>query len=155
MLQHREDAEDVAQEVFLRAFRSLKRWDCNRPLKPWILMIAANRCRTLLERRARQRQAAESLIDDCAAPAQPLSDDGLAEEIERGLATVRDEHRLCFVLFYRQELSCLEIAEIMNCPLGTVKTRLHRVRRELADYLQQRGFGPEAGKQDEYELHRI
>jgi len=46
MLGHRHDAEDVTQEVFLRIFRSLRRWDSARPLKPWVLVIAVNRCRT-------------------------------------------------------------------------------------------------------------
>ena len=45
MLGHRQDAEDVTQEVFVRVFRSLRGWDATRPLKPWVLMIAANRCR--------------------------------------------------------------------------------------------------------------
>ena len=44
LLSHRQDAEDVTQEVFLRIFRSLKRWDSNRPLKPWIIGITVNRC---------------------------------------------------------------------------------------------------------------
>ena len=53
MLGHRQDAEDVAQEVFVRAFRHLEHWDQERPLKPWLLMIAVNRCRTALERRSK------------------------------------------------------------------------------------------------------
>ena len=46
LLHHRHDAEDVTQEVFLRIFRSLKRWDSSRPLKPWVMGITVNRCRT-------------------------------------------------------------------------------------------------------------
>jgi RNA polymerase sigma factor (sigma-70 family) len=48
LLHHRHDAEDVTQEVFLRIFRSLRRWDATRPLKPWVMGIAVNRCRTWL-----------------------------------------------------------------------------------------------------------
>ena len=53
LVSHRHDAEDVTQEVFLRVFRSLRRWDPARPLKPWIMTIAVNRCRTWLGRRRR------------------------------------------------------------------------------------------------------
>ena len=54
LLHHRQDAEDVCQEVFLRIFRSLQRWDPSRPLKPWIVGITINRCRTALAQRARR-----------------------------------------------------------------------------------------------------
>ena len=66
MVGQREDAEDITQEVFTRAFRSLKGWDRVRPLKPWLLMIAANCCRTALVKRARQATASEA-IDDVPA----------------------------------------------------------------------------------------
>ena len=54
LLTHRQDAEDVTQETFLRVFRSLRRWDPSRPLRPWILGIAVNRCRTWMSRRVRR-----------------------------------------------------------------------------------------------------
>ena len=54
LLNHRHDAEDVTQEVFLRVFRSLNRWDAVRPLKPWVMGIAVNRCRTWLSQRSRR-----------------------------------------------------------------------------------------------------
>src|SRR5215469_13049191 len=54
MMGHRQDAEDVAQEAFLRAFRAIAGFDAARSLRPWLLEIAANRCRTALARRARR-----------------------------------------------------------------------------------------------------
>src|SRR6516225_11997172 len=60
-LNHRQDAEDVTQETFLRVFRSLRRWDKRRPLKPWIMGIAVNRCRTWLAQRARRPELVEYL----------------------------------------------------------------------------------------------
>ena len=150
MLGHREDAEDVAQDVFFRAFRSLHRWDATRPLKPWLLAIAANRCRTTLERRARYPVAMEEIGQfGRENPAAAATD--LGEELQRAVERLRDEYRLCFVLFHYQELSCAEIGEALGCPQGTVKTWLHRARRELAEHLQRRGVVPDG----HVELHRV
>src|SRR5947208_17101432 len=68
LLHHRHDAEDVTQEVFLRVFRSLRRWDANRPLKPWIMGIAVNRCRTWLAQRARRPESVDYLQDTATSP---------------------------------------------------------------------------------------
>jgi RNA polymerase sigma-70 factor (ECF subfamily) len=150
MLGHREDAEDVAQDVFLRVFRSLSRWDSSRPFKPWLMTIAANRCRTALSKRSRLPVPTE-------LPVHPESSEpdanagGLAEELQLALEQLRDDYRMCFVLFHQQELSCAEVAEIMQCPEGTVKTWLHRARQKMADYLKRRGVVTDAG----FELHRI
>ncbi|MGE5194950.1 MAG: RNA polymerase sigma factor [Deltaproteobacteria bacterium] len=142
MLSHREDAEDVSQEVFLRAFRSLHQWDSARPLTPWLLTIAANRCRTWLGNRMRRDLPAE-FAENVAAPAdgQPRLD--LAEELQLALDKLCEDYRLCFVLYHLNELSLAEIADVTGNPVGTVKTWLFRARRELADYLQRRAIVPQ------------
>ncbi len=141
MLGHREDAEDIVQDVFLRMFRSLRNWDQSRPLKPWLLTIAANRCRTALTQLSR-RPTVKDFAFETIADTQPITSEGVGEEIQLALEKARPEYRLCFILFYQQELNCSEIATIMDCPEGTIKTWLHRVRRELADHLQRRGIRP-------------
>lgn len=141
MLSHREDAEDVAQEVFHRTFRSLAGWDPSRPLKPWILMIAANRCRTFLQNRTRIPSSVEFAAER-AESVDPPSREELAEEVQLGLETLREEYRMVISLFYQQELGIAEIADVMGCATGTVKTWLHRARRELTEHFQKRGVGP-------------
>ncbi len=142
MLSRRHDAEDVAQEVFLRAFRNLHRWDGERPLRPWLLTIAANRCRTQLEERGRRPLLMDLQADWLPERTRTDSHDD-AEEIQRALATLRPEYQQCFVLFYLQELSVEEVAEVLDCPEGTVKTWLHRARKEMAEYLRMRGLDPQ------------
>lgn len=137
MLCQREDAEDIAQEVFLRAFRSLHRWDPSRPLKPWLLAIAANRCRTAFERRSREPLTTE-FVESVAADSKDSEGADLAEELQAVLQKLREDYRLCFTLFYQQELSCAEIGKMIGRPQGTVKTWLHRARRELAEHLTRR-----------------
>jgi RNA polymerase sigma-70 factor (ECF subfamily) len=89
---------------------------------------------------------------------QPLADDdsvaesggfdlsaarGLREEVQLAMVRLREEYRQAFVLFHEQELSYAEIAEMMDCPVGTVKTWIHRARLEMMQFLKSRGIGQE------------
>lgn len=140
MLGHRQDAEDVTQESFVRAIRSLANWDSSREFRPWLLAIAANRCRTLLASRARRPVPVADLEYLPDKSAEAGSARHLVEEVNRALATLRQEYREAFLLFHQQQLSYAEIGEVLGCPLGTVKTWVHRARRDLAAQLRQRGI---------------
>jgi RNA polymerase sigma-70 factor (ECF subfamily) len=141
LLGHAHDAEDVAQEVFLRVFRSLSRWDSGRPLRPWVLGIAVNRCRTWIGRRGRAAEPVDFLHE---APDRRPADDSaeLAREIRAAVDALRGEYREVFVLFHEQGRAYEEIAGAVGRPVGTVKTWLHRARLELLDRLRSRGLVP-------------
>jgi RNA polymerase sigma-70 factor (ECF subfamily) len=145
LLNHRHDAEDVTQEVFLRVFRSLRRWDASRPLKPWIMGITINRCRTWLAQRARRPELVDYLQDTAAGP---NSDDAaeLLREIQAALGELRPEYRSVFILFHEQGQPYEEIARALKRPVGTIKTWLHRARLEVLERLRRRGMvAPEYG----------
>jgi len=142
LLSHRQDAEDVTQEVFLRIFRSLKGWDASRPLKPWVMGIAVNRCRTWLSARTRRPELADYLQETVSAPAADDSAE-LLLEIQTALSELRVEYRTVFVLFHEQGQPYEEIAEALKRPVGTIKTWLHRARLEILDRLRRRGMVPE------------
>jgi RNA polymerase sigma-70 factor (ECF subfamily) len=145
LLGHRQDAEDVCQEVFLRIFRSLEGWDAARPLKPWIMGIAVNRCRTWLAQRARRPELVDYLHDTVAG--QPDDDTGeLLGEIRSALSDLRVEYRTVFLLFHEQGQPYEAIAQTLDRPVGTIKTWLHRARLEILERLRQRGMLPDEGK---------
>lgn len=144
MLNQRQDAEDAAQETFVRVLKNLHRWDAARDFEPWLLAIAGNRCRTALANRLKRSQV-QPLLDDSVAGAvvDLQAAHSMAEEVQLALGRLRDEYRQAFVLFHEQELSYAEIAEIMSCPIGTVKTWIHRARLEMMQFLRHRGIGQE------------
>lgn len=142
LLNHRHDAEDVAQEVFVRVFRSLARWDPTRPLRPWILAITVNRCRTWLGRRGKIPGPVEFVGDVPARPeSEPPSE--LTTEIRAAVDDLRADYREVFVLFHEHGQSYEEIATAVDRPVGTVKTWLHRARSQVLDRLRRRGLGPD------------
>ncbi len=140
MLQHHQDAEDTAQESLLRALRYLKSWDSTQPLTPWVMKIAANRCRTHLEKRRRVISTTDGVAQQMAPPTTGSL--GLGEELQLALEVLSEQQRRCFCLFYLEELSIAEIALQMEVPQGTVKTWLHRSRKQLAERLRERGVVP-------------
>ena len=141
LLGHRHDAEDVAQEVFLRVFRSLGRWDPSRPLRPWVLGITVNRCRTWIGKRGRAPATVDYLNDVPGKPPDPPPSE-LAAAIRAQVDRLRPEYREVFVLFHEHGRSYEEIAEAVGRPVGTVKTWLHRTRVQLLVHLQTLGLAP-------------
>lgn len=133
------EAEDLAQEAFIRVFRSLHTWDKERPLKPWIVSIAINRCRTALAKRAR-RPSLSPLLD--CNPGREVSAErstDLQQEIDAAVDGLRTEYREVFILFHTEEIPYETIGSMMRKPVGTIKTWLHRARLAVVERLRERG----------------
>ncbi|MEZ6096376.1 MAG: sigma-70 family RNA polymerase sigma factor [Pirellulaceae bacterium] len=139
MLRQREEAEDATQETFVRVCNNLHRWDPERSFEPWLLTIAGNRCRTRLAKRA--RRPSEVVLDYPVEDGTYLEAESrhLSEEIDAVLGMIKGDCKQAFVLFYKKRLSYIEIAEQLDIPLGTVKTWVHRARKELIARLANRG----------------
>lgn len=141
LLRNHHDTEDVAQDVFLRIFRGLAKWDPNRPLRPWVLTIAVNRCRTWLSRPKRPEPV--DYLGDFPGREASAADGELAGAIAAAVDELRDDYREVFVLYHESGRSYEEIAEVVGRPVGTVKTWLHRARQILLERLKQMGLAPE------------
>ncbi len=138
MLAQRQDAEDMAQETFVRAVRHLDQWDRQRDILPWLLAIAGNRCRSLLATRKR-RPVNTELFEVAATDSQHDSAaELLREELQRALGRLRPEYARAFVLFHERELPYEAIGQLLEVPLGTIKTWIHRARKELVQTLRAR-----------------
>lgn len=138
LLRNRQDAEDATQETFTRVARHLDHWDQSRPLEPWLMTIAGNRCRTVLARRRPHISLAEGYDPSSNSSSQQREAEFLEEEIRLALDEIREEHREAFILFHQHQLSYQEIADRLDCPVGTIKTWVHRARAQLIRHLRQR-----------------
>src|SRR5919108_2246034 len=122
-------AEDIAQEAFLSAVRSLDRFDRRRPFGPWLHRIVVNRAIDWARARALRPEAEQV---DATAPERPERDDELLRELGR----LSPEHRAVIVLRYLLEYTPGEIADLLELPRGTVNSRLRRGLDALKERLE-------------------
>lgn len=144
MLGNAQDAEDAAQETFLRAFRHLETYDPRRRFANWLLSIASHYCVDHLRRRHRRCASLDEMPEESLPPASEpdLEDAAVAREtrdtVQRLLYLLAPKDRLVVVLYYWYGMSHGEIAEATASSVSAVKSRLHRSRLALARALQGR-----------------
>ena len=128
------DAEEVAQEVFVRIFRGIAKFRGDSQLSTWIYRLSVNASLTYVTRRPRDRGGEEKL-ESMAAPARPRRDPQLAARLERALSELPPGYRTVLVLHDVEGLSHEECAAIMGCRVGTSKSQLHKARAKMRDIL--------------------
>ncbi len=137
-------AEDILQECFLRLFTHAHRMRTDVPLHPWLYRVAVNLSYTWVKRqRRRQEGTFDGVLEGLVAslhllPEQWVEQQETWEAIRQAITQLPLGHRVVVVLFYLEELSLKEIAEILGIPEGTVKSRLHYARRFLKGALEGR-----------------
>lgn len=131
MVQQHPDALNVLQDTWLKAFRSIHRLDRPASLTPWLYQIARNTALQFL-RSCHTTASIDSRLDwEPAVCDDPPDQLYAAEQIHRGLKLLTHAHREVLALYYLEDFSLQEIAEILSIPVGTVRSRLHYAKRSL------------------------
>lgn len=142
---NRGDAEDLAQEAFVRAYRAMTTFDPSRPLAPWLKRITTNACLNWLEMQKTRPQttasdlagadededALDRFADPGGTPEQQLTGVEQTQQIRLALAQLPARYRVMIELRHYQDLSYDEIALALNVPVSTVKSDLFRARKKL------------------------
>lgn len=141
MLGDRAAAEDLAQEVFLRIWKGLPGYRGEASLATWVFAIARNTCLSHRRREA-SRRAASLDVAEVRAAAESLharvDGHGAALEMRDLLSRIPEKYRRPLMLFYLEDRSYEQVAMILGLPMGTVKTFLHRGKKELGALLEAR-----------------
>ena len=149
MTSNREDASDLTQETFIKAFQAIGRFKGKSSFFTWIYRIAINHTMTFLKKRNRRRFISYEKIDEEVSrteifehlTAKSRSEKGvlvseLQEKLNDALQKLSDKHRTVVILHEIQGLEHAEIAEITKVSIGTVRSRLHYAKQQLQSYLQ-------------------
>jgi RNA polymerase sigma factor (sigma-70 family) len=144
-----EDAEDLTQEVFLQLLRALPRARTDMPLRPWIFVIARNKCLDHLKRRrplpftrlSASDIGALDVPDAALSPEERVERNGLQEAVQCAVAALPERYRAVVALRYTTDLTFGEIGQVLGLPENTVKTHFQRakalLRAELARFLRE------------------
>jgi RNA polymerase sigma-70 factor (ECF subfamily) len=143
ILNHPEDAQDVAQEAFFKAYTKIRGFRGQSGFYTWIYKIAVNLSLDFLRRRKRDplenvdgAEAAEESADrPSGEPYRDLCNRSLREEIFQAIDELTPEHKAVMILRVLEGLSYKEIGRVLNCPEGTVMSRLHYARKQLQEKL--------------------
>ena len=137
-----DDAQDAAQEVFLRAFKYLHRLDVRRPIEPWLMQMTVNVCRNIGRNRLRRWNTFPALADDDVAVARDSSDphSGYSEEQERqmlwkALDTLPEKERLAVILRDIDGMKTSEVAEVLGSSETTVRSQVSRARVRMKEVI--------------------
>lgn len=125
----RDNADDLAQETYARAFSALHRFRATGPAKHWLLTIARRTCADATRRRSRRRRKELRVATMAHEPSR--TGVGESAELDELLFTLDDDRRAAFVLTQINGLRYEEAAEILEVPIGTVRSRVSRARRDL------------------------
>ena len=132
------DAEDLAQDTFVRAFVHFERFDPERPVLPWLIAIARRLCLDVLRRRKVMARVETMPVSDppAAGPEIQAAQREQLENLERALDDLDEGPKEAIVLFHVEGMSYRDIAAALEVPMGTVMTWLHRGRAQLRNALQ-------------------
>jgi len=140
--QDRELAEDMVQDLFVKIIRKPELYDPSRPFRVWVYSVAANMCKNQYRKAEVRRDAATEIaaLQSTTTPADAVTNEmemaGFHAALDREVEGLEPHHRETFILRYRNDLPLKEIAEVMNCSEGTVKSRLFYATKKLGQRMK-------------------
>jgi RNA polymerase sigma-70 factor (ECF subfamily) len=144
-VRNREEAWDISQEVFVKAYRAINHFRGDSGFKTWLLRIAANQSKDFLKKRRLNvvpfNDAIKVDIESASeSPDRRLEMLELGRTIEEAVAKLPEKQRTTFILREYEDLTYQDIAKVLNCSVGTVMSRLHNARKNLQLALKRRGI---------------
>lgn len=142
MTRHREGAEEVTQDAFVRAFSRLHLYDESRPFYPWIATIAVRLAQNWLRRHGRESQRVAPLFEPDREPSSPIEPvdtlitDERGRQLWQSVAALPSGERTAVALYYRDGMKVNDVARALGVTSGTVKTLLFRARKKLRGALE-------------------
>ncbi len=151
MLSNYEDASDASQEVFLKVYKNINKFEGKSSLSTWIYRITVNVCNDFLRKRTRSApvislfssnndddDAPLEIKDDTPTPEERAEMTETQKEVRQALSELSSEFKTVITLYDIEGLSYDEISEILKCPVGTIKSRLNRARKALKKNLSEK-----------------
>ncbi len=139
MLGNPDEAADVTQTVFMKAFENLDRYDSKHKFFSWIYRIAINESINQFNRRKPTEPLAENLESVVHTPESSFDADQLSQDLQAALMDLQEDHRAVIILRHFTEYSYREIGQILDLPEKTVKSRLFSARQKMKEGLEQLG----------------
>jgi RNA polymerase sigma-70 factor (ECF subfamily) len=140
LLGNGEDAFDLCQEAFLRAYQNIHRFDENRPFYPWLYRILKNLCLNFLTKKRKQPEIIKdpdmwerTFATSLPGPAEQMLESEDVRRLWKAIGDLSEAHRRVLVMKHFDNLSYAEMAEILSIPIGTVMSRLYHARKKLGE----------------------
>lgn len=152
MVRNRTTAEDIAQEVFIKVFSALNRYDPTYPFSSWLNRITSNLCIDHLRREKERTISLDQPVggDDSdlliqlpagtAGPDREMESKEMMAILEDALGKLPEHYRIIVILRHQEQLSYEEISDTLGIPLGTVKARIHRARNMIMEHFRKKGL---------------
>ncbi len=143
LMNNREDAEEMVQDTFVKAYRSLSQFRGEASFSTWLIRIAHRNCLTHFRKKVPKKVSLDNLSNRSTetqdAPTKDLQLDDRQQVLNRALANLKPDERSVVTLFYYQELSLQEICDVTDLTMSNIKILLHRSRKKLLDILNEMG----------------
>jgi RNA polymerase sigma-W factor len=152
MVRNHTDAEDLAQDVFIRTFSVLDRYDPSYPFSSWLFRITSNLCIDFLRKAKGGMVSLDQPIDgpegsiqrqlpaDVVKPDRQMENKEMMAALEEAISTLPEHYRVIVILRHQEQMSYEEIADDLGIPLGTVKARIHKARNMIKEYFRRSGL---------------